>query len=122
MPLTRLDAAALLRAAQAHQRDDVGAVGVERQPVAHARRQRGGILERLVRRRDDVVEQVAHLVLPDRLTEVQAHDEEDRGGQRVAVVLGAQAADEDEARARNPSAARTPRSARRTQGSDSRQR
>jgi hypothetical protein len=44
-----------------------------------------------------VVEKVAHLVLTDGLAQVQAHDEEDRAGDCVAVLLGLEAADQDEA-------------------------
>lgn len=44
-----------------------------------------------------MVEQIAPLALPDRPAEVQAHDEEDGPGNGVAVLLGAQAAHQDEA-------------------------
>lgn len=44
-----------------------------------------------------MVEQVPTLVLSDRLAQVQSHDEEDGGGHGVAVLLGAQAAHQDEA-------------------------
>jgi hypothetical protein len=90
---------AFARPAQAHQRDDVGTVGVVDQLVAHLGRERGGIVHGLVRRGIDVIEQVAHLVLADRIAHVQAEDVIDRAGQRVGIELRPQAAHQHKAAA-----------------------